>query len=490
MNKFSFRSLRWKLTRTYTLVTTVALLTAGVLALAFVTAIVQPRQVLLQAVEGLGSALAAMDSVRTALARTPPEAAPVQAILSNLPSWYTSPALAASTLEAPDDLPPGGLLVVVTDTQGRIVATLPPLADPALKGTPLMGPLASLVNIALAGQQFSDQPDPARLRTARPVLAGESGPMLGTVIVVANIDTLARQATLLVLGLSGGALLVFALLAGLVGTVFGFFATRGLTRRLTNLAQASADWRKGNFSASVPDPSGDEIGQLAADLNFMAADLHTLFSVRQELAAIEERNRLARDLHDNIKQQAFAISAQINAARSMLAANPALAAARLEEAEALSNQLRQELSALVRELYSGEVLAQGLPSALRELASTWARQNGVAVEVAAPPTLASLPEPVALALYRVAQEALSNVARHAAAKRVQIDLRQEPDRLILQIQDDGCGFDEQTVQPGLGLRSMRERLANLGGDFRLKSAPGQGTTICASINERTYHLKK
>ena len=310
-------------------------------------------------------------------------------------------------------------------------------------------------------------------------------------IVAANMDTLARQSTLMVLGMSGGALLVFALLAGLVGTLFGFLATRGLTRRLSNLARASADWRKGDFSASVPDTSGDEIGQLAADLNFMAADLRTLFEVRQELAAIEERNRLARDLHDSIKQQAFAISAQINAARSMLAAGPsAQPRARLEEAEALSNQLRQELSALVRELYSADVLGQGLPSALRELASAWARQNGVPVDVEAPPALKSLPEPAALALYRVAQEALSNIARHAGAKQVRLDLRQEPDRLILQIQDDGCGFDEQTVQPGLGLRSMRERLTNLGGDFRLTSAPGQGTTVRVSVEKGTGHDTK
>jgi NarL family two-component system sensor histidine kinase LiaS len=452
MNKTSFRSLRWKLTRTYTLVSTAALLTAGVLALAFVIAVIQPRQLLLQVVVGLGSGWSAMDPVRTALAQTQPEAASVQAILANLPAWYSRPALEASTLEAQDEDPPGGLLIVVTDRQGRIVATLPPLADASLKGAPLTGPLASLASTALAGLQFRDEPGPGRLRIAQPVLASETGPVLGAVILAANMDTLARQAILLVLGMSGGALLVFALLAGLVGTPFGFLASRGLTRRLSNLARASADWRMGDFSASVRDTSGDEIGQLASDLNFMAADLRTLFEVRQELAAIEERNRLARDLHDSIKQQAFAISAQINAARSMLARDPGAAGARLEEAEALSNQLRQELSALVRDLYSADVLGQGLPSALRELASAWARQNGVPVDVEAPAALESLPEAAVLTLYRVAQETLSNIARHAGAKQVRLDLRQEPDRLILQIQDDGCGFDKQTVQPGLGLR--------------------------------------
>jgi two-component system, NarL family, sensor histidine kinase LiaS len=485
MNKFSFRSLRWKLTGTYTLVTTAALLTAGALALAFMIAVIQPRQLLSQAVTGAASGWAAMEPVQTALAQTPPDAASVQATFSTIPARYKHPALEASMLESQNGDTPGGLLVVVTDRQGRIVATLPPLADASLVGTPLTGPLASLASTVLTtGQPYSDEPAPGRLFIAQPVLSDESESVLGSVIVTANMNTLARQSILLVLGLAGGALLIFALLAGLVGTLFGFLATRGFTRRLSNLAQASADWRKGNFSASVPDTSGDEIGQLATDLNFMAADLRALFETRQELAAIEERNRLARDLHDSIKQQAFAISAQINAARSMLERDPSAAGVRLEEAEALSNQLRQELSALVRELYSADVLGQGLPSALRELASTWARQNSVPVEVEAPPAIESLPEPIALALYRVAQEALSNIARHAGAKQVRLSLQQETDRLMLQIQDDGCGFDEQAIQPGLGLRSMSERLASLGGDFHMQSAPGQGTTVCVSLENR------
>ncbi len=226
MNKSPFRSLRWKLTGTYTLVTTAALLTAGVLALALSTAIIQPRQLLSQVVLDLGNAWAGMDPMRTALAQTPPEAAPVQAILAKLPAWYQRPALETSTLETQAGGTPGGLLVVVTDRQGRIVATLPPLADASLEGAPLKGPLASLASTALAGQQYSDEPAPGQLRTARPIRSGVDGPVLGTVILSANMDTLARQATLLVLGLAGGTLLVFALLAGLVGTLFGFLATR------------------------------------------------------------------------------------------------------------------------------------------------------------------------------------------------------------------------------------------------------------------------
>lgn len=482
MNKLSFRSLRWKLTRTYTIVTTSALLTAGVVLLVLLGAIIQPGEILRDVVLGLGSGWAAMSPVQTALATAPPDTAAIQAILSSLPDWYTQPPLDAAAIASEET--PGGLLVIVTDRQGRIVATLPPLADTNLLGTPLDGATASLVSAALAGEMPNDETYPGRMRTAHPILTNDESEVLGTVVVIANLKALARQSAWIILGLAGSVLLVLAVISGLVGTVFGFLATRGITQRLVGLAQASAVWRQGNFSVSVNDPSGDEIGQLAADLNFMAADLRSLFAARQELAAISERNRIARDLHDSIKQQAFAIAAQVSAARSLVEQNPSAAQTRLHEAEQISTQLRQELSALVHELYSPDLgpdgIAEGLPAALRQLATTWARQNNLAMELDISEN-SHPPAPIALALYRVAQEALSNAARHAAAQHVQVTLRQEAEHLCLQIRDDGRGFDPETGQPGIGLRSMRERLAALGGEFTLVSAPGAGTAVTATV---------
>jgi NarL family two-component system sensor histidine kinase LiaS len=300
------------------------------------------------------------------------------------------------------------------------------------------------------------------------------------VVVLASLDTLSRQAMLIALGLAGGVLLVLTLISGLVGTLFGYLATRGITRRLSGLARASSAWRQGDFSVSVADPSGDEIGQLAADLNFMAADLRHLFEARQELAASAERNRIARDLHDSVKQQAFAIAAQVSAARALLERDPTAAQTRLAEADQLSNQLRQELAALVRELYSADVLAAGLPAALRQLSTDWARQNHLTAELDIAENI-PLSEPVALAFYRVAQEALANIARHAAARRIEVTLRQDADGVLLQIRDDGRGFDPEMIQPGVGLRSMRERLAALGGEFSVVSAPGEGTIITTTV---------
>src|SRR5512145_2946548 len=147
MNKLFFRSLRWKLTRTYTLVTTSALLTAGVVLLALIGAIIQPGEILREGVLGLGSGWADMPSVQTALRQTPPDSAAIQTLLSSLPDWYTKPPLTAAALQTGE--PPSGLLVLVTDRQARLIATLPPLADANLIGMTPDGVTASLVSAAL-----------------------------------------------------------------------------------------------------------------------------------------------------------------------------------------------------------------------------------------------------------------------------------------------------------------------------------------------------
>ena len=110
--------------------------------------------------------------------------------------------------------------------------------------------------------------------------------------------------------------------------------------------------RQGDFTQLVEDTSGDEIGQLAYNLNQMAQELESLLDTRRELVQIEERNRMARDLHDSVKQQAFAASAQISAARKFLAHNPKKAMENIEEAERLTNALRKELTGMIQELRS------------------------------------------------------------------------------------------------------------------------------------------
>jgi len=94
-------------------------------------------------------------------------------------------------------------------------------------------------------------------------------------------------------------------------------AARGLVNRLERLSNATLAWRGGELDVRVSDPSGDELGQLTGRLNHMAEELRALFEMRRDLAIVNERNRLARDLHDSVKQQAFAANAQLGAARAV-----------------------------------------------------------------------------------------------------------------------------------------------------------------------------
>ena len=144
--------------------------------------------------------------------------------------------------------------------------------------------------------------------------------------------------------------IIVTITAAIAGLVFGYLTARGITRRLQGLAVAADEWGRGNFSAHANDASEDELGQVARQLNRMAEQLQNLLSARQKLATLEERNRLARDLHDSVKQQIFAVSMQIGATKVLLKRDASAAEARLNETEKLVHQAQQELTSLIREL--------------------------------------------------------------------------------------------------------------------------------------------
>ena len=200
--------------------------------------------------------------------------------------------------------------------------------------------------------------------------------------------------------------LSFLLIASVVGTLTGLLIMRNVTRRLRRITQAAQAWSKGEFAVEVRDPSRDEIGQLGQDLNSMAEQLHTLLATREELAVIEERNRLARDLHDSIKQNVFATALLVSAARTYLPPDTLPAQTYLAEAEALAEQTRQELTAVIRELRPARLEDTGLAVVLREYAEEWSRRTGIAVamQVQGERVIALDSEE---ALFRVAQESLT-----------------------------------------------------------------------------------
>ena len=202
-----------------------------------------------------------------------------------------------------------------------------------------------------------------------------------------------------------------------------------------------------------------------------------------ELAITKERNRLARDLHDSVKQHIFAASMQLGATRATLD-DPPTARGHLDETESLIQQAQRELNTLIFELRPIALSEQSLATALSEYVRTWSRASNLTaeVEVVGEPDLTPAAEQ---ALFRVAQESLANIARHSGANHVQVQLEYTPQETRLRIKDDGRGFQVAENFKGIGLDSMHERMAALGGALEIESEVGQGTCVTASVPERT-----
>lgn len=225
------------------------------------------------------------------------------------------------------------------------------------------------------------------------------------------------------------------------------------------------------------DRSKDELGQLSRELNSMAGQLENLLETRGELATLEARNNFARDLHDSVKQQVFATSLQIAAARTLIEQDKEAAESHLARADEMVRLAQKELNVLIHEMRPAALEGKGLPAALSDYAADWSRRSEIPAEVHVRGER-EMPLEIEQALFRVAQEALANVARHSGAGRAEVDLVYDADHLTLRVADDGRGFDpKERSQEGFGLRSMSERLEKLGGRVDVESAPGEGTHV-------------
>ncbi|MFN8412222.1 MAG: two-component regulator propeller domain-containing protein [Anaerolineales bacterium] len=205
-----------------------------------------------------------------------------------------------------------------------------------------------------------------------------------------------------------------------------------------------------------------------------------LFEQTKDLAVMEERNRLARDLHDSAKQKAFAALAQLGTANGLWKVKADGIQPHLSEAENLIYEVIQELTFLVQEIYPIGLQEKGLPTTLREYIFEWENRNDISVNVVIRNERA-LPLEAEQAVYRVIQEALANVSRHSKAKQVDISLVYNHDSLQVNISDNGVGFDINQKAKGMGFRSMRERISSVRGNLQVKSVPGQGTHMIIQL---------
>jgi len=311
---------------------------------------------------------------------------------------------------------------------------------------------------------------------------GADDKILGAIIVVIKSLPSQEFVPAYIMQLIGSSFVWFLIAAGIVGAFVGFLTARFFENRFKKLYIVADHWSKGDFSTFVEDPGTDELGQLSERMNLMAQQLQKLLAERQALAVSEERNRLARELHDSAKQQAFAAAFHLSAAISKLDrdAGKEEIQSSLSETEAAVNTVRKELTDLIHELRPPEMEGRPLKDAIQDYATDWAHANDieVAMEVESDQRLEL---EVKQALYRVVQEALSNIAKHSQATGVELRLVYLEDLVQLEITDDGVGFDLNQPRRGLGLNSMKERVESLNGNFEITSQIGDGTRIKISI---------
>jgi two-component system sensor histidine kinase DevS len=209
-----------------------------------------------------------------------------------------------------------------------------------------------------------------------------------------------------------------------------------------------------------------------------------LHSNVRRLAVLEERERIGMDLHDGIIQSIYGVGLAMENARSLLRENPSDAEERLQKAMSDLNHTIRDIRSYILDLRPRQLQGESLIEGLGRLISEFRQNTKLDVSLAAPKDpLNDLPQMHAMSLFHICQEALANIAKHAKASKVTMDLWTTPDRVLLEISDNGQGFDldktNKTV--GHGLANMLTRVQNVGGDVDITSAPGEGTSILAWV---------
>ncbi len=293
-----------------------------------------------------------------------------------------------------------------------------------------------------------------------------------------------------------GAILVTVIIVNLAINRIVIQRLAGLVNALSNFGQERLDLR-------LPVGDLDEIGQLTKAYNTMgqriesevAANrslsdrLHRQNILRGELlkhlitAQEEERKRVSREIHDDLGQALGALSLQAQLLERLIAANTDDALEQLSQTQNLINETTERMYDLILALRPSALDELGLVAALRTHAERYLNGSGIHFELNINGLSGRLPPDIETTLYRIFQEALNNVRRHSDAKHVRITLAQHDSLFTGEIQDDGKGFDPQTVElnedspRGLGLLGIQERVAQCGGQLEIISKPGSGTLI-------------
>jgi signal transduction histidine kinase len=228
----------------------------------------------------------------------------------------------------------------------------------------------------------------------------------------------------------------------------------------------------------------EKIIQMLAAYAAAAIQNARLHENTHRLAVLEERERIGMDLHDGIIQAIYGVGLSLEGALLSLEEDPGDAKRRIQHSIESLNQAIRDLRAYILDLRPRQMGNDGLMSGLKRLVIEF-RANSLteAVLIGPEKELVDLAPSQSLALFHICQEALANAAKHAKAKKVEIALWSTDDRVLMEIHDDGKGFDmeKQSISIGHGMANMQTRAQSAGGDVDVSSAPGEGTTILAWV---------
>lgn len=276
----------------------------------------------------------------------------------------------------------------------------------------------------------------------------------------------------------------------------------GLTRRLGRLAAAAQEVGKGDYSIKIPIDTADEVGRTAAAFNQMVTEVssrtqqlenaesqsRTLLAENRNLVHTslnvqeEERRHLARELHDELGQCITAIQADAESIRDLSGKCDQRIETSASAILDVSSRIYAVVHDMMQRLRPAVLDDLGLVEALKEELSAWLDRNPeIETRLDVAGNLDGLDERINITIYRIVQECLTNITRHAGAGRVSISLSGDIDSLVLSVSDNGRGLDLSLPSDGLGLIGMRERAEGLGGEFMLESEQGAGATIRVRI---------
>jgi len=281
----------------------------------------------------------------------------------------------------------------------------------------------------------------------------------------------------------------------LVNIGVGYWAAQRIQRRVDALHFAIKQAVSGNLAVRIPEEGARSFAPVYRDFNEMAAKLEERLQLLQrmgeeqtmreaaagEAAVLEERKRLARDLHDTVSQQLFAIHVSASSLPKLLEINPERADEVIRQLIEMSNSAQRQMRGLIAQLRPLELEGRSLREALEKWFPDYCRQNGLQGElrwdIESP-----LSEAKEHQLFLIIQEAMANIVKHASARRVLLHATETERQHAVTLQDDGAGFRADQVKAGsYGLTTMRERAQKLGGDTEIISKAGAGTRIRVMI---------